>query len=73
MINYCVIMIIMKTMIVIIVIIIICMEFTILNASQEPLNDLLAELLQPVVNGQRIPKTGTLVVALAVDNSLFRF
>ena len=51
----------------------ICMEITILNASQEPLNDLLAELLQPVVNGQRIPETGTLVVALAVDNSLFRF
>ena len=51
----------------------ICMEITILNASQEPLNDLLAELLQPVVNGERIPETGTLVVALAVDNSLFRF
>ena len=52
---------------------IICMEFTILNASQEPFNDLLAELLQPVVNGERIPETGTLVVALAVDNSFFRF
>ena len=51
----------------------ICMEITILNASQEPLNDLLAELLQPVVDGERIPETGTLVVALAVDNSLFRF
>ena len=51
----------------------ICMEITILNASLEPLNDLLAELLQPVVDGQRIPETGTLVVALAVDNSLFRF
>ena len=51
----------------------ICMEITILNASQEPLNDLLAELLQPVVDGERIPETGTLVVALAVDNSFFRF
>ena len=72
MINYCVIS--MKTIILNKVIMkTICMEITILNASQEPLNDLLAELLQPVVNGERIPETGTLVVALAVDNSLFRF
>ena len=68
MINYCAIIV-----NIVIMIMIIHMEFTILNASQEPLNDLLAELLQPVVNGQRIPETGTLVVALAVDNSLFRF
>ena len=73
MINYCIIMIIMKTIILNIVIMIICMEFTILNSSKESFNDLLAELLQPVVNGERIPETGTLVVALAVDNSLFRF
>ena len=73
MINYCVIMISMKTIILNIVIMIICMEFTILNASKEPLNDLLAEFLHPVVDGERIPETGTLVVALAVDNSLFRF
>ena len=66
-------MIIMKTIILNIVIMIICMEFTILNSSKESFNDLLAELLQPVVNGERIPETGTLVVALAVDNSLFRF
>ena len=66
-------MIIMKTIILNIVIMLICMEFTILNSSKEPFNDLLAELLQPVVNGERIPETGTLVVALAVDNSLFRF
>ena len=74
MINYCVIMISMKTIIVnIVIMIIIHMEFTILNASQEPFNDLLAQLLQTVVNGERIPETGTLVVALAVDNSFFRF
>ena len=74
MINYCIIMIIMKTIILnIVIMIIICVEFTILNSSKEPLNDLLAELLQPVVDGERIPETGTLVVALAVDNSLFRF
>ena len=66
-------MIIMKTIILNIVIMLICMEFTILNSSKEPFNDLLAELLQPVVNGERIPETGTLVVALAVDNSFFRF
>ena len=66
-------MIVMKTIILNIVIMIICMEFTILNSSKESFNDLLAELLQPVVNGERIPETGTLVVALAVDNSLFRF
>ena len=72
MINYCVIC--MKTIILNKVIMkTICMEITILNASQEPLNDLLAELLQPVVDGERIPETGTLVVALAVDNSFFRF
>ena len=58
---------------IVIIIMIIHMEFTILNASQEPFNDLLAQLLQTVVNGERIPETGTLVVALAVDNSLFRF
>ena len=55
------------------IMIIIQMEITILNASQEPFNDLLAQFFQPVVDGQRIPETGTLVVALAVDNSLFRF
>ena len=49
------------------------MLVTILNASKESLNNLLAELVQAVVDGQRVSETGTQVVALAVGNSLLRF